>query len=158
MERGWIIQIERGSFSRKSRKASVYALGSEPLDPSKDGATAPKAFMRWKPIDAKILGGESTTVDRLTVVAATTVNNPKSADGGGTHHRGDPSEQSHGGGSHHTVTKPCTQAVDAGAVGLLIAAQEVGGNEYRCVGMSKPYTINVFRKHVQRFRKATAAT
>lgn len=45
VERGWIRLIERGTFARKVRHASVYALQSEPLE-DRDGAVAPKDYMR----------------------------------------------------------------------------------------------------------------
>lgn len=47
-ERGWIVLIEPGAFSRKTRHATLYALGSEPLTDA-PGAVAPKAYMRWQP-------------------------------------------------------------------------------------------------------------
>jgi hypothetical protein len=46
LERGWIRVIEEGSFSRKVRHATVYALEHEPLE-DRDGAVAPKSYMRW---------------------------------------------------------------------------------------------------------------
>lgn len=48
LERGWIRLVERGSFNRKARHASVYALEHEPLD-DREGSTAPKTYMRWTP-------------------------------------------------------------------------------------------------------------
>ena len=46
LERGWIRVIEKGTFNRKTRHASVYALENEPIE-ERDGAVAPKSFMRW---------------------------------------------------------------------------------------------------------------
>lgn len=48
LERGWVRVVERGAFTRKTRHASVYALEHEPLE-NRDGATAPKTFMKWTP-------------------------------------------------------------------------------------------------------------
>ncbi len=48
LHRGWIRVIEKGSFTRKIKHATVYALESEPLE-DRDGATPPKAYMRWRP-------------------------------------------------------------------------------------------------------------
>lgn len=46
LERGFIRELQPGSFNRKARHAAEYALTNEPLS-SKDGATAPKDFMTW---------------------------------------------------------------------------------------------------------------
>lgn len=48
VQRGWIMIIEKGTFYRKVKHATVYALGNEPLE-DRDGATAPKGYMRWNP-------------------------------------------------------------------------------------------------------------
>ncbi len=45
---GWLRVREKGSFHRKIRHATVYALTNVPLE-QRDGATAPKDFMRWTP-------------------------------------------------------------------------------------------------------------
>jgi hypothetical protein len=47
VERGWIRVVEEGSFTRKVRHATVFALEHEPLTDN-DGATAPKSYMTWK--------------------------------------------------------------------------------------------------------------
>lgn len=48
LERGWITVAERGSFTRKVRHATAYALENEP--PSEAAGAVPgKAFMRWRP-------------------------------------------------------------------------------------------------------------
>lgn len=47
LDRGWIREIERGSFHRKTRLATVYALTNEPIH-QQDGQVAPKDYMRWK--------------------------------------------------------------------------------------------------------------
>ncbi|WP_018174024.1 hypothetical protein [Thioalkalivibrio sp. ALJ9] len=48
LELGWIREVEPGSFTRKTRHATVYALENEPIHDG-DGATAPKSYMRWAP-------------------------------------------------------------------------------------------------------------
>lgn len=47
IDRGFIRMTTQGSFSRKCRHATEYALTHEPLE-NKDGAIAPKDFMRWR--------------------------------------------------------------------------------------------------------------
>ncbi len=47
LDRGFIRQKTKGSFSRKSRHATEYVLTNEPIDNGM-GATAPKDFMRWR--------------------------------------------------------------------------------------------------------------
>lgn len=49
LDRGFIVLIEAASFHRKVRHAPIYALTNEPLEPERDGATASKEFMRWRP-------------------------------------------------------------------------------------------------------------
>lgn len=46
LKRGWIRIMEQGSFTKKVRHATVYALTNEPIHP---GEIPPKDFMRWKP-------------------------------------------------------------------------------------------------------------
>lgn len=46
VDRGFIRVLEEGSFSRKVRHATVYALTHEPID-DEDGP-APKDYMRWR--------------------------------------------------------------------------------------------------------------
>lgn len=48
LERGWITVAERGSFTRKVRHATAYALENEPPSEAA-GAVPSKAFMRWRP-------------------------------------------------------------------------------------------------------------
>ena len=48
LERGWITIAEPGSFTRKVRHATVYALENEA--PSNGAGSVPsKAYMRWRP-------------------------------------------------------------------------------------------------------------
>lgn len=61
LDRGWIVLVERGSFNRKVRHATVYALTNEPLD-ERDGATAPKNYMRWTPPPQKNAVAKTTTL------------------------------------------------------------------------------------------------
>ena len=60
LDRGWIRLLEQGSFSRKVRHATVYALTNVPLE-DRDGATAPKDYMRWTPPPQKNTVAETTT-------------------------------------------------------------------------------------------------
>ncbi|EHQ52907.1 hypothetical protein ECTPHS_09453 [Ectothiorhodospira sp. PHS-1] len=48
LDRGWIRVIEKGTFARKTKAATVFALENEPIHDC-DGATAPKTFLRWRP-------------------------------------------------------------------------------------------------------------
>ena len=61
VEKGWIRLIEPGGFSRKVRHATVFALTNEPLE-DRDGATAPKDYMRWRSAT-----GENTVANSATV-------------------------------------------------------------------------------------------
>lgn len=47
IDRGFIYVLTQGSFSRKGKHATEYALANEPLENTK-GAVAPKDFMRWR--------------------------------------------------------------------------------------------------------------
>ncbi|WP_205742709.1 hypothetical protein [Onishia niordana] len=47
LDRGFIRVIEKGTFDRKIKHATIYALTNEPIEDS-DGATAPKDYMRWR--------------------------------------------------------------------------------------------------------------
>lgn len=60
LDRGFIRLIEPGSFTRKVKHATVYALTNQPLTDN-DGATAPKDFMRWTPPPQKNTVVEITT-------------------------------------------------------------------------------------------------
>ena len=52
LERGWMRVVEKGSFHRKNRHATAYALTHLPIE-DVDGATAPKDYMRWGPTSEK---------------------------------------------------------------------------------------------------------
>ena len=60
LDRGWIRVIERGSFTRKVRHATVYALTNVPLE-DRDGEVAPKDYMYWKPRQEKNTVAKTTT-------------------------------------------------------------------------------------------------
>lgn len=45
MDRGWIRLLTPGTFTRKARHATEYALTNEPIG----SGAAPKDFMRWRP-------------------------------------------------------------------------------------------------------------
>lgn len=125
VERGWIILMEPGGFSRKQRHATVYALGSEPLE-EKPGATAPKKYMRWTP-EKKSSVAFSTTNGGVKHHRGQVKFPENHADGGVKHHRESTFKEIHGGVKHHTDILPRSTAAEAGAVELLKAAQEVGG-------------------------------
>lgn len=57
LDRGFIRMLTKGNFTRKVLHASEYCLTHVPLE-DKDGATAPKDFMRWR---QKNTVAESTT-------------------------------------------------------------------------------------------------
>lgn len=57
IQREWIIVIEKGAFHRKVKHATVFALGNEPLE-DRDGATAPKGYMRWRPSEIDMEGND----------------------------------------------------------------------------------------------------
>lgn len=59
VDRGFIRLLSQGGFNRKFRHASEYALTNEPLNPNRDGATASKDFMKWRP--QKITVGSTAT-------------------------------------------------------------------------------------------------
>lgn len=83
VDKGFIRELERGSFSRKTPHATTYALTNEPLS-QRDGDTAPKDFMRWTP--------QKNTV-RVT-----------STDGKGDQYRGPtetPKKEAHGKGDQY---------------------------------------------------------
>jgi hypothetical protein len=98
LERGWIKIVELGSFNRKTKSATIFALTNEPLE-DRIGATASKDFMRWQP------------QEKSTVVATTTH--------GSCHdYRDDPkSSLNSSNGSRHDYRKPenatCTVATTA---------------------------------------------
>lgn len=58
IDRGWVRVVVLGSFNRKAKHATQYVLTNEPLD-DRDGATAPKDYMRWRP-------SEKNTVAEMT--------------------------------------------------------------------------------------------
>lgn len=60
IDRGFVRQIEQGSFNRKVRHASVFCLTDVPLD-ERDGAVPPKDFMRWHPPAQKNTVADSAT-------------------------------------------------------------------------------------------------
>lgn len=45
--RGWIVELEKGSFSRKGGKATVFALTHVPMDRFERGV-APKLYLKWQ--------------------------------------------------------------------------------------------------------------
>jgi hypothetical protein len=46
IERGWVRLLQPASFTLKVKHAPVYGLTHEPLE-DRDGATAPKDYMKW---------------------------------------------------------------------------------------------------------------
>lgn len=63
LDRGFIERIEKGSFDRKCRAASVYALTSEPVS-QQLGAVAPKPFMRWGQKSPVLVTNQNGTSDQ----------------------------------------------------------------------------------------------
>jgi len=97
LDRGWIRLVERGSFNRKARHATVYALTNEPLE-DRDGGIAPKDYMRWTPPPQK------------NTVARTTTDGSRN-DYGGT--LGEPEKQHHGSGNDYRPgAKPKSTVVE----------------------------------------------
>lgn len=47
VQHGFIREIEKGSFNRKVKHATVYALTNHPIHDN--GREAPKDYMRWEP-------------------------------------------------------------------------------------------------------------
>lgn len=47
IEHGFIVEMEKGSFNRKVRHATTYALTNEPIH--QNDTTAPKPYMSWRP-------------------------------------------------------------------------------------------------------------
>ena len=60
IDHGWMTVAERGSFHRKVKHATVYALENEPPSPDR-GAKASKAFAHWRPPPTKKHGSEIGT-------------------------------------------------------------------------------------------------
>lgn len=54
LDRGFIHLLVPGGFNRKCPHASEYALTNEPINPTQDGATPPKDYMRWRDPEKKI--------------------------------------------------------------------------------------------------------
>jgi hypothetical protein len=101
LDRGWIRVIEQGSFRRKVRHATVYALTNVPLE-DRDGETAPKDYMHWSPPPQK-----------NTVAETTTHSSPNGYRGGPTkpkkRARGSQDEYRQGAKSEFTVAEMATQ-------------------------------------------------
>ncbi|PAU74362.1 helix-turn-helix domain-containing protein [Halomonas salipaludis] len=47
LDRGFIVVLEKGTFNRKTKHATVYALTNEVVE-SIDKSIAPKCYMSWK--------------------------------------------------------------------------------------------------------------
>lgn len=59
VERGWIKIVELGTFNRKNKSATIFALTNEPPDDN-IGATASKDFMRWQPQEKNTVAATTT--------------------------------------------------------------------------------------------------
>lgn len=126
LDRGFLRLIEPASFTRKVKHAPVYALTNEPLNPSRDGATAPKDFMSWKP------GQKSTVLTSGTDGAGHQHRDQrgkfkKAPLGAGHQHREASNEASLGAGHQHTDRLPPTPCVSDGPESLLWGALAVDG-------------------------------
>ncbi|MFT3792042.1 MAG: hypothetical protein QM741_13410 [Rudaea sp.] len=69
LERGWISLVEQGSFHRKLKHATVYALENEAPNDRK-GSVPSKAFMRWQPDPSTKKHGSG--IDYRSVAESTT--------------------------------------------------------------------------------------
>jgi hypothetical protein len=93
--RGWIRMMERGSFTRKVRHATVYALTNEPLHP---GQPAPKDFMQFSTVV------KTTTDGSQNDHRGAKPDPDRPGVGRRIDHRDRPFSPSHGSQNDHTVT------------------------------------------------------
>lgn len=112
LDRGFVRQLTAGSFNRKCRHASEYALTNEPLTDN-DGATAPKDFIRWSPEKSTVLMASTDGVGEQH--RGRNSGRQKRADGAGNQHRQPSNQLCHGVGDQHTDKLP-------GGTGLMLCA------------------------------------
>lgn len=105
IDRGWVRIIERGSFNRKVRHATVFALESEPLEDN-DGAVAPKSYMSWTPPAQKntVLTTSTDGVDHQH--RGSEKSSPNTPHGVDHRHRKAGIRPSHGADHQHTDSLP----------------------------------------------------
>ncbi|UEX78621.1 hypothetical protein [Sediminicurvatus halobius] len=101
-DRGFIRLMEPGGFSRKVRHATVYALTNEPLE-DRDGATAPKDFMRWHQKSTVLVASTDGVSDQHREHSEKP---QKAPHGVGDQHRNGPKPETHGVGDQHTDRLP----------------------------------------------------
>jgi|GEM_PF-4656421 len=118
VERGWVRVIEKGAFSRKTKKATVYALTNEPLTNS-EGATAPKDYTHWTP-------------RKFTVAEMTTNGSPNDyrevSEGGQKQRNSSQNDYCKSEKAHFTVVKTATQIdyqAERSAVLLMLSASNL---------------------------------
>lgn len=103
LDRGFLLVLEKGSFSRKGRHATVYALTNEPIT-QRDGDTAPKDFMRWQP--QKNTVRVTSTVGKGEQYRELAEDVTKEAHGKGEQYRKQQIASTHGKGDHYTDRLP----------------------------------------------------
>ena len=102
VDRGFLRVLNPGGFNIKRRHATEYALTHIPLKPEKDGATAPKDFMRWQPQKSTVL---ATSTDGASHQHRGGREKGQLGPDGASHqHREGQSEPLHGASHQHTVT------------------------------------------------------
>lgn len=101
LDRGFLRLLRPGSFNCKVRHAPEYALTNVPLDPDRDGATAPKDFMRWQPAQKSTVRTTSTVGvgDRYRETPKHPPKGPHGVDG---RHRKGRKERGNGAAHQHT--------------------------------------------------------
>ncbi|WP_353162808.1 hypothetical protein [Salinisphaera shabanensis] len=101
LERGFIRLLAQGTFTRKARHATEYALTNEPLN---NNGLAPKDFMRWRPQQ-----NTATTVDTLgnhSGYRKPAESSEKQRDGNHSGYQEGPKHSSHGNHSGYTDKLP----------------------------------------------------
>lgn len=106
---GFIRVLQAGTFKRKVRHASEFALTNEPLE-NRQGAIAPKDFMQWRSPYASV--SQKNTVFKTCTVGAQNEHRelprvtPKQPHGVQNEHRNGPVLHSHGAQNEHTDSLP----------------------------------------------------
>lgn len=123
LDRGFLRLLEPASFNRKVRHAPVYALTNEPLDPGRDGAVAPKDFMKWKKSTGLV-----TSPDGVSHQPRGRSSDPPKGPNGVSHQpRKGQSGPTHGASHQPPDRLPGSTDVPGGPEGLLSSALAVDG-------------------------------
>lgn len=132
LDRGFIRLLETASFSRKVRHAPKYALTNEPLE-NRDGATAPKDYMRWPPEKSTVV--KTNTDGMRTDYRAHAENVQIPPDGSQNEYRHESKTPSHGSQSEYVDSLPrsggSTSATDLTTDLLLIGLLLDGAPQLR---------------------------